>query len=639
MAIRSLAAHVASAVVLVGFALLALGSSKSKDDKDKGLTVTPASASVTAKAGDRSGDAPKADAKMGDRVDFDDSTWVVLDAKNGGKTLKSNNQFQEAAKTDGKFVIVHFKVTNKTKKEERLLEQPKVVDSKGREFGHLDSEMFYIPDGKKTLALEALPPSMAREFYSVFEVPDDATGLKIPGARVGALRREDRPRGSRLVGSTSDHTKVPVRARRAAGSCHASGAPGLCASCASPTRVRGRLEREHVCSSSDAADTGRAIISSSRFVPRRLPPSFMSPMSQRLPTPVRVRPCPRYPRAEARYAHLVVAAAVSATALGGCMPESYGGPYGDAGTGGQAAAGAGTTTTTGAGGAGAQGAGGTGGAAGLGGSAGHGRRGWSDRCWRCSRRWPCSRRWRRLTPLGSLPAARGTGSHVPAPFRSRVGEHGCRPWAALVHVASGQPEPICWRIMQRHRSDHAARTVLGSFAALVALSAATSTCSSGSGDDGGAGAGATTSTGSTTSSGLGGSGGAPTGGSGGSAGTGDGGAGGGAGTGGAGVVSDSRLGVHVLGSCNDCVKTLVDACPRVVKWIGGEGMDCLDSVPPALRQRGHGGPEGLRAGQRPLRSRLGRGRCRPGLLVANDPLARWRRRGQDQLARRAQRAR
>lgn len=116
--------------------------------------------------------------RVGDEVNFSDSSWVVLTAKDAGKRLKSNNPFQEAAETDGRFILVTFSVVNKTPKEERILDEPVLVDSKRREFRVLDEQMFYIPEGKKILILESLPPSIKREFHAVYEVASDARDLK-----------------------------------------------------------------------------------------------------------------------------------------------------------------------------------------------------------------------------------------------------------------------------------------------------------------------------------------------------------------------------------------------------------------------------------------------------------------------------
>ena len=118
-------------------------------------------------------------AKLGETVTFGDSKWIVLKAENLGPTAKSNNQFQPDLKSDGgMFVRVSFKVTNLGKTEERLLSQPKLKDSQGREFSELDNVVFFIPAGKHSLLMEAIPPSLPKEFWAVYEVPSDATGLQ-----------------------------------------------------------------------------------------------------------------------------------------------------------------------------------------------------------------------------------------------------------------------------------------------------------------------------------------------------------------------------------------------------------------------------------------------------------------------------
>lgn len=120
-----------------------------------------------------------ATAKLGETITFDDSEWVVIEAKDAGKSLKSNSEFnQEDKKTEGRFIEVHYKVTNKGKKEEMLLNHPKVVDDKGREFGPIEMESLYVPAKAKTIGFDTLQPSMPKEFWTVVEVPADAKGLK-----------------------------------------------------------------------------------------------------------------------------------------------------------------------------------------------------------------------------------------------------------------------------------------------------------------------------------------------------------------------------------------------------------------------------------------------------------------------------
>lgn len=129
----------------------------------------------------------KETAAIGDIVTLADSEWTVVEAKMKGKTLASNKQFQEPAHTDGKFVYVKFKIKNLTNKEDRILDHPKLIDGKGREFGVYDSATFYIKDGEKTLAMEALPPSMAKQFAAIYEVPDDASDFSFQARALSAF--------------------------------------------------------------------------------------------------------------------------------------------------------------------------------------------------------------------------------------------------------------------------------------------------------------------------------------------------------------------------------------------------------------------------------------------------------------------
>ena len=132
-------------------------------------------------------------AKIGEMVTFKDSEWIVVTAKNAGATLSSRNAFVKPLSTSGKYVVVNFTVTNRTKKEDRILNHPVLVDAKEREFRNLDNQAFYIPEGGSTMGLEALPPDMKREFWAVYEVPADATELKFQARALSSFG------GKRLV--------------------------------------------------------------------------------------------------------------------------------------------------------------------------------------------------------------------------------------------------------------------------------------------------------------------------------------------------------------------------------------------------------------------------------------------------------
>ncbi len=173
-----------SILALAAFAFGAVGSSKKNDENaaaTKVVSRVPAAGAGTA-----------VNAKIGDTVTFDDATWVVVEAKDAGKTVKANDGFTPPLKSEGKFVFVHFKVTNRGNKEERVFDGPRMHDSKGREFKAHDHEYSFIPPNAKAMTLEALPPSIAREFWSLYEVADDSTDLRF-GARELAFAGIEKP--------------------------------------------------------------------------------------------------------------------------------------------------------------------------------------------------------------------------------------------------------------------------------------------------------------------------------------------------------------------------------------------------------------------------------------------------------------
>lgn len=163
-----------------------------KGSKEQAVQVTPAgeapTPTVTAAAATKKTPAKPVvtAAKMGDTVTFDDSTWTVTKFEVLGNHVKSGNQFIEDLKSEGgKFVRVTFKVTNLGNKEQRIFAEPKVKDSKAREFGQVDSMAMFLPKGKKSIQLEAIPPSIAKEFIGIYEIAGDSEGLQFMARELG----------------------------------------------------------------------------------------------------------------------------------------------------------------------------------------------------------------------------------------------------------------------------------------------------------------------------------------------------------------------------------------------------------------------------------------------------------------------
>jgi hypothetical protein len=126
-------------------------------------------------------------ARVGEALSLDDSTWVVVEAKDLGKNVRPNNDFADPKETSGRFVLVRYKVTNRRKHPESVLDPPKIVDDQSRETERVPNEAMYVPREARTLGIEPLPPNVEREFATLFELPPDARGLKLQVRGLGLL--------------------------------------------------------------------------------------------------------------------------------------------------------------------------------------------------------------------------------------------------------------------------------------------------------------------------------------------------------------------------------------------------------------------------------------------------------------------
>lgn len=170
------------------FLTRSLGFSPDLTPVDLGLANPEAPAGGTAPAAEKGQNANSGKVfNIGDAVTFDDSQWKVLKAEHKGSKLRANNSFQKAAKTTGAFVRVKMQITNNTPKEERIAGGIFLVDSVGRSFGTISQQAFYIPKKSESVGLEALPASMPKEFWAVFEVAADAHDLKFQARSLSML--------------------------------------------------------------------------------------------------------------------------------------------------------------------------------------------------------------------------------------------------------------------------------------------------------------------------------------------------------------------------------------------------------------------------------------------------------------------
>jgi len=130
--------------------------------------------------GSKGGSGSNGDAKIGDTVKFDDSEWVVIEAKDVGKTLKSNSVGNtDEKKATGRFIQIHYKVTNTGKQEQMVFKHPKVIDGAKKEFEALEDESNYVPAKTSTIGLVTLVPNVMKEYWSVIDVGADSKTLKL----------------------------------------------------------------------------------------------------------------------------------------------------------------------------------------------------------------------------------------------------------------------------------------------------------------------------------------------------------------------------------------------------------------------------------------------------------------------------
>jgi hypothetical protein len=116
-----------------------------------------------------------------------DVRWKLLDVKDRSSILRATKSryptFTKDKITTGKFIEITMEVEN-LGTEMKTVSNLELVDNKGREFTHASDVSEWIPEGKELFLLSNLNPNMPQQFVDIYEVPTDATGLKI---KVGDL--------------------------------------------------------------------------------------------------------------------------------------------------------------------------------------------------------------------------------------------------------------------------------------------------------------------------------------------------------------------------------------------------------------------------------------------------------------------
>ncbi len=128
---------------------------------------------------------------VGEDVRVGDVQWKLLSAKDRGNTLKaSESRYATIATnktTSGKFVEITIEVEN-LGSDMKSVTNLTLVDDKNREYTSSSDTSEWVPEGKELFLLSNLNPNVPQQFTAIYEVPADASALKV---KVGDLELLD----------------------------------------------------------------------------------------------------------------------------------------------------------------------------------------------------------------------------------------------------------------------------------------------------------------------------------------------------------------------------------------------------------------------------------------------------------------
>jgi hypothetical protein len=165
-------------LAVVGFAIIGMASMNSAD-KNTNSSTPSNTASQNTNA--------KKDYAVGEDARVGDVRWKLISARDRGTVLKaSESRYAVIAKnktTTGKFIEITMEVEN-LGTDMKTVTNLKLVDAKNREYTNSSDTSEWAPEGKDLFLLSNLNPNVPQQFVGIYEVPADATGLKV---KVGDL--------------------------------------------------------------------------------------------------------------------------------------------------------------------------------------------------------------------------------------------------------------------------------------------------------------------------------------------------------------------------------------------------------------------------------------------------------------------
>lgn len=116
--------------------------------------------------------------KIGESATIGKTGWKVLEVKDLGQTLKSDNEFIEPKQTSGRFIKIRFSVKN-LDDSPHSISGLALIDSKDKKYDPYTESSGFIPDNEDIFIAEQLNPNIEKNLQVIYEVPKDSAGLKI----------------------------------------------------------------------------------------------------------------------------------------------------------------------------------------------------------------------------------------------------------------------------------------------------------------------------------------------------------------------------------------------------------------------------------------------------------------------------
>jgi hypothetical protein len=139
--------------------------------------------------------------KMEEAVRVGRTEWTIVEARDMGTVLKSNNMWVKDIKGNGtKFISIEGRVVNRAEKAIRIKKVLTAVSPEGKEYFETPDVGFYLPYWLERLSPRRLRPSVIETFGAIFEVPVETVELRFMAIDLHADDKE----GAKMVDITPE---------------------------------------------------------------------------------------------------------------------------------------------------------------------------------------------------------------------------------------------------------------------------------------------------------------------------------------------------------------------------------------------------------------------------------------------------